>query len=91
MTIMNGTEDGSVMTCDLERWKQHAEKKCGFERIKGSHFFIIENIEETVAIINNVILLYMDFPQHILIRFSHLYQKQGNTEIKQVFRLWEIS
>nr|WP_297933254.1 thioesterase domain-containing protein [uncultured Lachnoclostridium sp.] len=55
ITIMNGTEDGSVMTCDLERWKQHAEKKCGFERVKGSHFFIIENIEETVAIINNVL------------------------------------
>ena len=55
MTVVNGKDDLSVMICDLERWGPHAGKKYDCKCVKGGHFYIIENVEETVSIINNIL------------------------------------
>lgn len=54
-TVVNGTEDFSALTKDMTRWKAFAEGKCNFEHIKGNHFFITENVADTVAMIKRII------------------------------------
>jgi surfactin synthase thioesterase subunit len=55
ITIMNGTEDFSIQTKDITMWKAFAGKKCSFEYINGNHFFITENVEDTVAAIKKYV------------------------------------
>ncbi|AIQ51352.1 thioesterase II family protein [Paenibacillus sp. FSL R7-0331] len=43
LTVINGTNDRSIMNFDINEWRFHAEKKCNIKKVMGGHFFIIED------------------------------------------------
>lgn len=51
ITIVNGTEDDSVLEFDMNEWCEFAGSTFTNKEVQGDHFFIMENIEETVKIL----------------------------------------
>ena len=55
MTVINGTEDFSIIPDDVILWKEQAGGNCDFAWVNGEHFFITENIDDTLKIIHNAL------------------------------------
>lgn len=56
ISIINGKSDFSVMKADLDKWKDVAGKECNYYWMKGDHFYILDNISETVQQINQILI-----------------------------------
>ncbi|SFR82130.1 Surfactin synthase thioesterase subunit [Anaeromicropila populeti] len=55
VTILNGTKDYSVLEYDLSEWSEFAGSDFCIKQVEGGHFFIMENMEDTVAVITEVL------------------------------------
>lgn len=55
MSVVNGNKDLSISESDITMWNDLAEKDCQYHWISGGHFFITENCEATVNLINRVL------------------------------------
>lgn len=64
MTIVNGAEDLSVLKADLDHWQKFAGKACHFNKIGGTHFFILDHVKEVTAIINHDVMQSMEEVQN---------------------------
>ena len=51
ITVLSGKQDEDT-TEDVEAWKIHTKKKCDIFYFEGGHFFIHEETEKLVNIIN---------------------------------------
>jgi surfactin synthase thioesterase subunit len=56
ISVIWGTEDKSVSYREVCVWKQAAGGKINFKAIEGTHMFPTENVEETVEMINEVLM-----------------------------------
>lgn len=52
ITIVNGKEDSSVSNIDMNNWKTCSDKSCEVVYVSGGHFFLFEQCELVVGIIN---------------------------------------
>jgi len=55
ITVLYGSKDDSMKSKQVLAWRKSAEKSISFYSIEGKHLFPIENIEETVSVINNTL------------------------------------
>jgi len=55
ITILNGVQDEDVSTEDVEEWKAHTDHKCNIHTFPGGHFFLNDETEKIVDIINNTL------------------------------------
>ncbi len=53
ITILNGTEDEEVSLEEAEAWREHTDHNCSTYQFAGGHFFINDEAEAIVRIINN--------------------------------------
>ncbi len=57
-TVLNGRNDLSVAQCDLRLWSELTDYPCDYAWVNGEHFFITENPEATVKLLNRVLSYY---------------------------------
>lgn len=55
ITVINGSEDFSIIPDDVGLWEAQAGKTCGFAWVNGGHFFVTENMDETLEIIHKAL------------------------------------
>ncbi|HEX2927224.1 MAG TPA: thioesterase domain-containing protein [Ruminiclostridium sp.] len=56
ISVLSGIDDQLSTAEDMEKWKQYADRKCTFYRLEGAHFYLNDNVEEVVNIINNTLV-----------------------------------
>jgi len=56
ITVINGTNDRSIMNFDMNDWKFYAGKQCNIKKVMGGHFFITEDSMQYVVDIINLAL-----------------------------------
>ena len=49
--IINGTEDHSISDADILDWQKETSITCQFKKMKGSHFYLLENTTDFVKTI----------------------------------------
>lgn len=49
--IINGTEDHSISDADILDWQMETRITCQFKKMKGSHFYLLENTTDFVKTI----------------------------------------
>lgn len=54
-TVVNGRSDRSISKQDITMWSELIDGYCQYRWISGEHFFISENTEATVKLINEVL------------------------------------
>jgi surfactin synthase thioesterase subunit len=55
ITILNGIRDEDVTSEEVAEWKIHTNRNCTFHNFPGDHFFINDESEKIVQIINNTL------------------------------------
>lgn len=55
ITILNGLKDDDVFPEEVEAWKIHTNRNCTIHNFPGGHFFINEETDKIVDIINNTL------------------------------------
>lgn len=55
ITVLYGSKDDSMRSKQVLAWRKSAAKSISFHSIEGTHLFPIENLEETVSVINNAL------------------------------------
>jgi len=55
ITVLNGKQDEDSVE-EVEAWKNHTSKNCDIHHFEGGHFFIHDEPERVVNIINNAVL-----------------------------------
>lgn len=55
VTVVNGRNDPSISRTDILMWSQLVDGYCQYRWINGEHFFISENVDATVHLINEVL------------------------------------
>lgn len=55
ITVLYGSKDDSMRSKQVLAWRKSAAKSISFYSIEGTHLFPIENLEETVSVINNAL------------------------------------
>lgn len=58
ITVMAGKNDSEVTASDLLKWKKCAQINCNIHQLRGGHFYIFEDMEQTASIINNSLSAY---------------------------------
>lgn len=56
ITVLNGKQDPYVNINNVLGWSKYTKKQCGFQTFEGGHFYINDNLEKVVKIINDSIL-----------------------------------
>lgn len=59
ITVMWGAADDSMSYKDVSAWRKVAAGSISFQLVAGTHLFPIENVEETVYLINTVMGKYI--------------------------------
>lgn len=54
ITVLNGKKDDLTLN-DITQWRKHTDKYCNIIMFDGDHFFINDNGEDIVKIINNTL------------------------------------
>ncbi|MBC2578803.1 thioesterase II family protein [Clostridium sp. DJ247] len=54
ITIINGKNDDLTIN-DISGWKQHTSKSCSIYLFNGGHFYLNENLEALISIINTTL------------------------------------
>ena len=55
ITVLNGREDSDIKINDIPEWRMYTNKECRFFMFDGGHFFIHDNTENIVKIINHTL------------------------------------
>ena len=55
ITVVNGRNDLSISKSDIVMWSELVDGYCQYRWISGEHFFISENVDATVKLINEVL------------------------------------
>lgn len=55
ITVLSGKEDHEITTDDLRAWKRHSQIGCRINKMEGGHFFISEDPQKVVNIINQTL------------------------------------
>lgn len=55
ITVLSGTQDSSITSAELFEWQKTTSGTCTICKVKGGHFFHLENMEDTIHIITNKI------------------------------------
>lgn len=53
ITILSGTQDSSIKNSDLLKWQKTTSGMCTICKVNGGHFFHLENMQETINIIES--------------------------------------
>ncbi|MHB8063776.1 MAG: thioesterase II family protein [Ruminiclostridium sp.] len=56
VTALTGTDDATVLLHDVYSWKEYVESEFNVVEITGGHFFILDNAQKVVSIINNTLV-----------------------------------
>lgn len=55
ISILNGEGD-NIPFNHINEWKIHTDKDCQFYNFKGNHFFLNDNFQEVIKVINNIVV-----------------------------------
>ena len=53
VTVLWGSQDNSIVPSSILQWRKVAKKQISFCPVEGNHFFPLQNISQTVRVINS--------------------------------------
>ncbi|MCU5554340.1 thioesterase domain-containing protein [Bacillus cereus] len=58
IAVLNGIEDEMTTKIEIEEWTKYTEKQCDIYQLNGAHFFIHDQMNDVINIINNKLRQY---------------------------------